>query len=103
MRKVKKLPRFLQFILWSYNLNEIDLEKDKEVIITQVLNYGSWEELKWLYSIYPEREIKKVVSHPGRGLWFERVLNFWEIMLGIRLPKKVKQKAIFCISPRLSL
>ncbi|MGE4357535.1 MAG: hypothetical protein AB7E08_03140 [Candidatus Omnitrophota bacterium] len=91
------MPKFLTSLLWSYNLNEIDLKEDKEIIITQVLNYGSWKELRWLYSVYPEKEIKKVVSHPRRGLWFDKVLNFWEIMFGIHLPKKIKQKAIFSL------
>jgi hypothetical protein len=103
MNRNNKLPKSLQSVLWSYNLNELDLEEDKELIITQVLNYGSWKELKWLYSIYPEKEIKKVVSHPGRRLWFEKVLNFWEIMLGISIPKKIRQRAIFSIHPQFPL
>ncbi|MBU4312109.1 MAG: hypothetical protein KJ706_05265 [Candidatus Omnitrophica bacterium] len=97
MKKRNRLPKFLQSVLWSYDLSEMDLKEDKDIIITQVLNYGDWKDLKWLYSVYSEDEIKEVVAHPGRGLWFERVLNFWEIMLGIRLPKKVKERAIFHI------
>lgn len=100
MKKRNKLPGFLQSVLWSYDLKQMDLEEDKEIIITQVLNYGDWKDLKWLYSVYSEDDIKEVVSHPRRGLWFEKVLNFWEIMLGIRLPKKVRQKAIFRIEPQ---
>ena len=100
MKSANKLPKFLQSVLWSYNLKEIELEKDKEIIISQVLNYGHWKELKWLYSVYSEKDIKKVVRHPRRGLWFEKVLNFWELMLEIRLPKKIKQKAIFHIEPQ---
>lgn len=95
MKKNNKVPKFLQSVLWSYNLKELDIQSDKTLIITQVLNYGDWKDLKWLYSIYTEEDIKKVVSHPRRGLWFERVLNFWEKMLDIRIPKEVRQKAIF--------
>ena len=100
MKKNNKLPRFLQSVLWSYDLSKLDAKEDKETIITQVLNYGDWKDLKWLYSDYSEDEIRKVVKRPRRGLWFEKVLNFWEIMLGIRVPKKIREKAIFNINPR---
>ena len=103
MKKRKRLPKFLQSVLWSYDLNKMDLKEDGNIIIRQVLNYGDWKDLKWLYSVYSEDEIKEVVVHPGRGLWFERVLNFWEIMLRIRLPKKVKENAIFRIEPQFPL
>lgn len=99
-KRNNRLPKFLQFVLWSYDSNKIDLEKDKEIIITQILNYGDWQDLKWLYSVYNEGDIKRVVSHPSRGLWFEKVLNFWEKMFNLRIPKKVRQKAIFNINPQ---
>jgi len=99
MSKAKKIPKSLQSVLWSYNLNEMDLEEDKEIIITQVLNYGTWEDVKWLYSVYSEKDIKKIVSHPKKGLWFERVLNFWEKMFDINIPKKIRYQAIFNINP----
>lgn len=99
MNKTKKIPKSLQSVLWSYNLNAMDLEEDKEAIITQVLNYGSWEEIKWLYSVYPEGDIKLVVTHPKRGLWFERVLNFWEKMFDIHIPKKIRHQSIFNMRP----
>lgn len=100
MKRRYKLPSFLKSVLWSYDINEMDLGKDKETIIAQVLNYGDWKDLKWLYSVYTEEDIKKVVSHPRRGLWFEKVLNFWELMLNIRIPKKIRKKAIFHIEPQ---
>jgi hypothetical protein len=96
----KKVPNGLQKVLWSYNIESMDLEEDKELIIQQVLNYGNWEDLRWLYQTYPEMKIRKVVQNPRRGMWFENVLNFWCLMLKIRLPKRVREQAIFHIEPR---
>ncbi len=95
-----RVPTFLKSVLWSYDLNQIDLKEDRELVITQVLNYGEWRDLEWLYSVYAEDDIRQVVSHPRRGRWFDKVLNFWEKMLDIRLPKKVRQKALFHIDPQ---
>jgi len=100
MKNKQKIPNFVAPCLWSYNIKDLDLKEDKELIITQVLNYGDEKRIKWLYSVYTEDDIKEIVSHPRRGLWFEKVLNVWELMLGIRIPKKVKQKALFRIEPQ---
>lgn len=100
MKNRQAIPSFVAPCLWSYDVKKLNLKQDKELIITQVLNHGSEERIKWLYSVYSEDEIKEVVSHPRRGLWFERVLNFWELMLGIRIPKKIREKAVFNIRPQ---
>jgi len=97
--KIKKVPRQFQRVLWSYDISKMDLEEDKKEIITQVLNYGDWEDLKLLYKLYPEKEIKKVVKNPRRGVWFEKVLNFWLTIFNIKLKKENYQKAIFNLNP----
>ncbi|MEW6089200.1 MAG: hypothetical protein AB1498_12945 [bacterium] len=99
MKTKQNIPEFIAPCLWSYNIKKLGTQEDKELIITQVLNYGDEKRIKWLYSVYTEKDIKEVVSHPRRGLWFDRVLNFWEKMLDIRIPKKIRQKAIFNINP----
>jgi len=89
-----KIPKKMQWLFWSYNIDDLDLKRDKDYIITQVLNYGTWEDLKWLFEIYSEREIKNLVNNPGRGLWFRDVLNFWTLMLNLKLKKIIFEKAI---------
>jgi len=91
----QKLPKQFQRVLWSYDISKMDLEEDKDEIITQVLNYGTWEDLKLLYKLYPEKDIKKVVRYPRRGVWFKKVLNFWTTIFNIRLKKDIFKKAIF--------
>lgn len=93
--KKYKILRKLQNVLWSYNVKDLALKEDKEYIITQVLNYGTWEDLKLLYKLYSEKEIKKVVRNPCRGLWFRKVLNFWTTIFNIQLKKEIWDKAIF--------
>ena len=94
-----KIPEFVAPCLWSYDIKQIDLQEDKKLIITRVLNYGVWKDVKWLYSVYSEDDIKKVVSNPRRGLWFPKVLNFWETVLEIKIPRDKREKAIFKLCP----
>jgi len=99
MKKSKILPKKLQAVLWSYDIKKIDLERNKKEIITQVLNYGDWQDLKWLFRTYSEKEIKEVIKNPRRGVWFEKVLNFWATVFDLHIKKDVWQKAIFDIHP----
>jgi len=52
-----------------------------------------------LNKYYSEEDIKEVVLNPRRGVWFEKVLNFWTKVLNIEIDKEVYQKAIFRIAP----
>lgn len=89
----------MQWLFWSTEIEDLDLQKDKHYIITQVLNYGTWEDVKWLFRTYSEQEIKEVVGNPGRGLWFRDVLNFWRIMFNLKFKKEVFEKAILDVRP----
>lgn len=95
----KKIPEFIAPCLWSYDINQLDLKEDEELIITQVLNYGVWKDVRWLCSVYTEDDIRKVISNPRRGLWFPKVLNFWETVLEIKIPSGKREKALFNLSP----
>ncbi|MFQ6050021.1 MAG: hypothetical protein ACE5J0_03255 [Candidatus Paceibacterales bacterium] len=94
MAKIK-ISKKMRWLFWSYDIASLDLEIDKEYIITQVLNYGTWEDLRWLFKAYPEKDIKEVVRNPRRGVWFKKVLNFWTTVFNIKIKKEVWEKAIF--------
>lgn len=58
-------PKRLQPILWSTNVKLLDLERDKNYIIHQVLLYGTFKELRWLLQTYTQRTIIYVFTkHP---------------------------------------
>lgn len=97
--KTKKLPENFARALWSYNLDKMDSQEDKKEIITQVLNHGNWDDLKLLFELYSEKEIKEVVESPRRGVWFKKVLNFWTTIFDIRLKKDVRERALFRLVP----
>ena len=93
------MPKNFQRLLWSYDLKKMNAWEDKKEIITRVLNHGTWDDLKLLFKLYSEDDIKKTIKHPRRGVWFEKVLNFWTTIFNIRLKRDVWEKAIFNINP----
>jgi len=96
------LPKFLQSVLWSYDLSKMSSSnpKDRNLIITQVLNHGDMKQLSWLTKTYSRKEIENVVKKPQRGMWFRRILDYWLNILQIKLPEETYQKAILNINPQ---
>ena len=94
MKKHQKIPQNIIQCLWSYDPRSVDLRADKELIITQVLNFGSWQDLQWLLKIYSSEDIRAAVTSPRRGRWTPQTLNYWTLKLAIHLPQPTYQKAI---------
>ena len=52
------LPKYLQPYLWSYDLAKLDSSKDKQLIITCILNLGSKQATDWLFKTYSKQAIR---------------------------------------------
>lgn len=60
-------PSSLQPILWSINVNHLNLEKDKGYIIPQVLIYGTLKEIRWLFHAYSKSAVARYfLTHPAK-------------------------------------
>lgn len=93
------LPKFLQPYLASYDLSQLDVEQDKELIMMEILNKGDDKAMVWLAKTYSRAEMRQVVKQPRRGMWFERALNYWCKILGVSIPKPVYKRALFNLNP----
>jgi hypothetical protein len=71
------IPKIIQPYLWFSDLEKIDLNKDKDRIILNVLNIGSKEATDWLFKCYSKDIIKKVIINYGaKGELDEKSLNY---------------------------
>lgn len=99
MSDQRTIPETLRHIFWSYDIDALDLQRDKRLIIAQVLNRGNGAAIRWLRTIYPENDLRAVVSAPQRGQWFPQVLTFWATILHIELSRTLYQKALRILDP----
>lgn len=88
------LPRFLQSCFPSYALASLNKTKDKKLIITQVLNYGTGREIEWLGKNYSKKEIKEVIRFPASGMWMKSVLLYWLKLFDVKLNRDNFNKAV---------
>lgn len=79
------IPQSIYPFLWSYNIDEIDLSRDKKRIITNVLNLGTAQATKWLFKVYSKEDIKEALINPLPGEWSKKSINFWGLVLGAKI------------------
>ena len=77
------LPPSVQACLWSYDISSVDLERDKTLIVTNVLNFGTKEATEWLFSQYPASLIASVIQTPLSGRWDKKSLALWSLLFGV--------------------
>lgn len=88
----KFIPLELQPILWSKNVKDLDLEKDKNYIIHQILSYGNLKQIRWLFKVYKREEIKKVFLEFPKKIYQPAVFYFVKKFVLKLRKKKLKEE-----------
>ncbi|MCL5675781.1 MAG: hypothetical protein M1120_01500 [Patescibacteria group bacterium] len=86
--KSQKIPKKLQGTLWSVGIDDLDLNKNKNYIVNQILSLGFLEELQWLLRTYPLSVIKQVFIEKPAKIYSFSSFNFCKnILLGLENKK----------------
>ena len=92
MKIKKKLPKSVENVLWSYDVNKIDFDLHKKLIISQVLNFGTRDATDWLFRTYGLEDIRKAAEQIPIGQWDRKSsLALWTLYLGIKLKLKLER------------
>lgn len=79
-----KLPISTYAYFQEYDPNALDLTRDANLIIQRVLEFGTWEEIRWLFGAYSRRRVQLFLREHGER-WLKPVtFNYWRKLLGIR-------------------
>ena len=73
---MKKVPKNLQGILWSVPVERLDLLKHESYVIHQILMYGNFDHIRWLFSTYPRKRIASVFLHKPQKIYTKAALNY---------------------------
>ncbi len=84
----KKISEKFKPFLWSFDIEKMDPDRDKNRIIINVLNLGSKEATDELFREYDIEIIKELVRNPKPGEWNKKSLNYWSIIFDLK-PKHV--------------
>ena len=68
MKNEDKIPPRLKSVFWSTDISKLHLQKHKGYIIHQILQYGQFEDLHWLFKTYGKKEVIRIfVNQPSKN------------------------------------
>lgn len=71
-----KIPKKFQSILWSVPLDKINIKTHKSYLIHQILMFGNFDDIKWLFNIYSLNDIKDVFTKKPQKVYSPEAFNF---------------------------
>jgi len=81
---VTAIPRGLAPYFQEYDFDALDAGSDADLIIQRTLEYGTWDEVRWLFATYSGKHIRTFVRELGER-WLSKVtFNYWRKLLRIK-------------------
>jgi len=78
------VPLSLRPYFQEYDLEDLHIHQDADLIIQRTLEFGNWEEIRWLFQIYRRERVRRFLREHGER-WLKPVtFNYWRKMLGLR-------------------
>jgi len=83
-----QIPDGLKPYFQEYDLKRLDMTRDANLIIQRVLEFGTWDEIRWLFETYRSKRIRSFLRERGERMLKPVTFNYWRKLLGIRRWKK---------------
>ncbi len=78
------IPTSLKPYFQEYDLEDLHLRRDADLIIQRTLEFGNWVEIRWLFQTYRRERIRRFLREHGER-WLKPVtFNYWRKLLGLR-------------------
>jgi len=68
----------------EYDLDALDADRDADLIIQRTLEYGTWDEVRWLFERYGGKHIRTFVRERGERWLSKATFNYWRKLLKIK-------------------
>jgi hypothetical protein len=80
----RAIPAGLKPYFQEYDPADLNLEKDANLIIQRVLDFGTWDEVRWLFRLYGKERIRLFLRRYGERMLRPVAFQYWRKLLGIR-------------------
>jgi hypothetical protein len=79
-----QIPEGLRPHFQEYDPDRLDLGKYADLIIQRALEFGTWEEVRWLFATYGGQRIRLFLRQRGERLLSPVTFSYWRKLLGIK-------------------
>ncbi len=83
MENKKTLPPFFKQLFWYCDFLKINPQENKEEVIIQTINYGSWRHWQWIFKYYGPEKSKKIIENIPMSAFRERALKLILLIFNI--------------------
>ncbi len=56
------VPQSIQSVLWSTDVNHLNVVSDKAYIIHQIFAHGTLDQFRWLFTVYDKASIAEIFT-----------------------------------------
>lgn len=81
---IQTIPFTLKPYFQEYDLNVLDLQRDANLIIQRTLEFGTWDEIRWLFEVYGVKRIRAFLRRFGARWLKPSSFNYWRKLLAVR-------------------
>lgn len=81
---VTVIPRDLAPYFQEYDFDALDVGRDANLIIQRTLEYGTWDEVRWLFATYGGKRVRTFVRERGERWLSRATFNYWRKLLRIK-------------------
>lgn len=85
---LSQIPPGLKPYFQEYDISQLDIARDANLIIQRTLEFGTWDELRWLFAAYHRKRLSLFLREHGERMLKPVTFNYWRKLLGIRKWKK---------------
>jgi hypothetical protein len=78
-----ELPQVVARLLWDVDVAQLDLDRDRTLVLERVMTRGTWEAMKWLRRRYPNEVIAEFIRTRGRRVLAPRDLAYWSLVCNV--------------------
>lgn len=82
--KPTTIPTTMRPFFQEYDLESIRIRRDANLVIQRTLEYGDWEEIRWMFQVYKRQRIQRFLREHGERWLKPATFNYWRKLLGIR-------------------
>ncbi len=79
-----QIPEGLWPHFQEYDPAQLNLERDADLVVQRTLEFGTWDEVRWLFAAYGRQRIGAFLRKRGERLLSPVTFNYWRRLLGIK-------------------
>jgi hypothetical protein len=79
----QQIPAGLRPHFQEYDISELDITRDANLIIQRTLEFGTWDEIRWLFGIYHSKRIQLFLREHGERWLSPVTFHYWRKLFGV--------------------